>query len=54
MDLQVEEVLDENIYTTHGNVYHYYVDVDGQCNEIEDETIEGPNNTRVFENLDDV
>jgi hypothetical protein len=35
MDLQVEEILNENINMPKRNVWHQYVDIDGQC-EIND------------------
>ncbi len=37
MDLQVEEVINENINMPEGNVYHYYIEISGQCkiNDIE-------------------
>ncbi len=37
MDLQVEEVINENTNTLEGDVCHYYVNIDGQCetNDIE-------------------
>jgi hypothetical protein len=31
MDLQVEKVINENSNTLEGDVCHYYVDIDGQC-----------------------
>jgi hypothetical protein len=31
MDLQVEKVINENTNTLEGDVCHYYVDIDNQC-----------------------
>jgi hypothetical protein len=31
MDLQVEKVINENTNTLKGDVCHYYVDIDSQC-----------------------
>ncbi len=53
-DFQVEEMLNENIHhTNQGNVWHYYVDIHGQCDELEDENTKGLIDMQASTSLDE-
>jgi hypothetical protein len=54
-DLKVEKLLDQNIHhIDQGNVCHYYINIDGQCDKFEDETIKGLTNMQTSTNLDEI
>ncbi len=47
-------MLDKSIHhTDQGNVCHYYIDIGGQCNELEDETKKGLTNMQPLTSLDE-
>jgi hypothetical protein len=47
-------MLNENIHhTNQGNVWHYYVDIHGQCDELEDENTKGLIDMQASTSLDE-
>jgi hypothetical protein len=47
-------MLDESIHHIYqGNVCHYYVDIDGQCDELENDTTKGVTNVQALISLDE-
>jgi hypothetical protein len=47
-------MLDESIHhINQGNVCHYYVDIDGQCDELENDTTKAVTNVQASINLDE-
>jgi hypothetical protein len=46
--------LDESIHhIDQGNVCHYYIDIGGKCDELEDETTKALTNMQPLTNLDE-
>jgi hypothetical protein len=52
-DLHVDKVLSENVSTTKSNLYHYYVDINKQCKELQDNSTQGFSNKLALINLNE-
>jgi hypothetical protein len=47
-------MLDESIHhINQGNVCHYYIDIDGQCDELENDTTKAITNVQALTSLDE-